>query len=458
MATITRENISVLNDKLTVTVNKNDYYPTFEKALNKYSKSANIDGFRKGMVPAGLIKKMYGASIMTEEVIKTVEKEVRQYLTDEKLNIFAQPLPIESDVDRININNPTDYAFHFELGLKPVFEVEPILKAATLTRYVVDVTDMMIDEDIANIQDRFGESITEEIASTEKHILDMQFEETDVDGNSIPNGVIEKYTLEIKDFNEDVQNQFIGTKKGDQIIIDPKKYMDLSKITTIAKGLNINLVDETAPIKYFKLTINEITLHQKAIINEALFTKVYPNETITTEAEFRNKIKEEIQTYWNSQCSKKLYDELYHYLIDNTPITLPETFLKRWLQQGGDKATTPEQAEEAFPSFATQLKWTLISEKLVSANNIEVNIDEVRNHIAQQIVSYYKSMGLNLGTQESWLTGYIDKLMKDRERVDAAYHQLLDIKLFETLGQQINTTEQSITQKDFEKIISEHKH
>ena len=166
MATITRENISVLNDKLTVTVNKNDYYPTFEKALNKYSKSANIDGFRKGMVPAGLIKKMYGASIMTEEVIKTVEKEVRQYLTDEKLNIFAQPLPIESDVDRININNPTDYAFHFELGLKPVFEVEPVLKAATLTRYVVDVTDMMIDEDIANIQDRFGESIPEEIAST----------------------------------------------------------------------------------------------------------------------------------------------------------------------------------------------------------------------------------------------------------------------------------------------------
>lgn len=458
MATITRENISLLNDKLTVTVSKNDYYPTFEKALNKYSKSANISGFRKGMVPAGLIKKMYGASIMTEEVIKTVEKEVQQYLTHEKLDIFAQPLPIESNLDRIDINNPSDYAFHFELGLKPDFEVNDILKTANLTHYVVEVTDMMIDEDIARIQERFGEIISEEIASTEKHILNMQFEETDVDGNSIPNGVIEKYTLEIKDFNEDVQNQFIGKKKGDQVIIDPKKYMDLSKMTTIAKELNIKLTDEATPIKYFKLTINEITLHQKAVINEALFTKVYPNETITTEAEFRNKIKEEIQTYWNSQCSKKLHDELYHYLIDNTPVALPETFLKRWLQQNGDKEKTPEQAEEAFPSFATQLKWTLISEKLVSANNIEVNIDEVRNHIMQQIASYYRSMGLDLGTQESWLTGYIDKLMKDRERVEAAYQQLLDIKLFETLSRQINTTEQSITEKDFEKIISEHKH
>lgn len=458
MATITRENISLLNDKLTVTVNKNDYYPTFEKALNKYSKSANISGFRKGMVPAGVIKKMYGASIMTEEVIKAVEKEVQQYLTHEKLDIFAQPLPIESDLNHIDINNPTDYAFHFELGLKPDFEVNNVLKAVNLTRYVVEVTDTMIDEDIANIQERFGENITEEIASTEKHILDMQFEETDVDGNSISNGVIEEYTLAIKDFNEDVQNQFVGKKRGDQIIIDPKKHIDLNKMTTIAKELNINLVDETAPIKYFKLTINEITLHQKATINEALFNKIYPNENITTEAEFRNKIKEEIQTYWNSQCSKKLYDELYHYLIDNTPITLPEKFLKRWLQQSKGKEKTPEQAEEAFPSFATQLKWTLISEKLISANNIEVNMDEVRNHIAQQIVSYYKSFGLDSGTQESWLTGYIDKLMKDRERVEAAYHQLLDIKLFETLGQQINTTEQSITQKDFEKIISEHKH
>jgi len=458
MATITRQNISVLNDKLTVTVNKNDYYPTFEKALHQYSKSANIAGFRKGMVPAALIKKMYGTSIMTEEVIKAVEKEIQQYLTNEKLNIFAQPLPIESDLEHININNPTDYAFHFELGLKPIIEIEPVLKTANLTRYIIDVTDMMIDEHVARLQDRFEENIPEEIASTEQHILNMQFEETDVDGNSIPNEVIKEYTLEITDFNEDVRHQFIGKKKGDQLIIDPKKYMDLSEMTPIAKELNINLTDEAAPIKYFKLTINEISVCQKAALNETLFTNAYPNENITTEAEFRNTIKEEIQTYFNTQSNKKLNDQLYHYLIDNTPITLPETFLKRWLQQSEDKENTPEQTQEAFSSFTTQLKWTLISEKLISANNIHVTIDEVRNRIEQQINSYFKNLGLNLASQQSWLTDYIDKLMKDTEHVKDTYHQLLDIKLFETLTQQINTTEQSIAEKDFEKIITEHKH
>lgn len=458
MAIITRENISLLNDKLTVTINKNDYYPTFEKAINKYSKSASISGFRKGMVPAGIIKKMYGTSIMTEEVVKAVEKEIHQYLTNEKLSIFAQPLPVESDVDLINVNNPADYTFHFELGLKPIVEVGDILKAANFTRYAVEVTDTVIDEDIAHMQERFGEAVPEEIASTEKHLLNIQLEETDAEGNSIPNGVTEKYTLEIADFNEDVRNQFIGKKKGDELIIDPTKYLDLAKMSSIAKALNINLANETAPVKYFKLTINEVTLHQKAVINESLFAQVFPNQNITTEADFRNKIKEDIQTYWNNQCSKKLHDELYHYLIENTPINLPETFLKRWLQKGNGKEKTPEQAEEAFPLLATQLKWTLISEKLVDTNNLQVSIDEVRNHITQQIIAYYKSMGLSLHTEESWLTGYVNKLMQDKERVESTYRQLLDIKLFETLEHQIKTTDQSITQKEFEKMTSEHKH
>jgi len=75
MAIVTRENIGTLNDKLTVKVVKDDYLPSFEKALKDYSKKANIPGFRKGMVPASLIKKMYGNSVFTDEVLRSVEKE-----------------------------------------------------------------------------------------------------------------------------------------------------------------------------------------------------------------------------------------------------------------------------------------------------------------------------------------------------------------------------------------------
>src|SRR6185436_20547524 len=113
MATVTRENVGVLNDKLTVKISKEDYYPFFEKAIKDYSKKANIPGFRKGMVPPGMVKKMYGASIFYDEIIKVVEKEIQQYLTTEKPNIFAQPLPIASDLTKLDMNTPTDYDFPF---------------------------------------------------------------------------------------------------------------------------------------------------------------------------------------------------------------------------------------------------------------------------------------------------------------------------------------------------------
>src|ERR1051325_10347277 len=109
MATVTRENLGILNDKLTVKINKEDYLPSFEKSIKDYSKKANIPGFRKGMVPSGLIKKMYGGSLFVDEVLKTVDKQVADYLETEKLDIFAQPLPVDVNLEKVNMQAPEDY-------------------------------------------------------------------------------------------------------------------------------------------------------------------------------------------------------------------------------------------------------------------------------------------------------------------------------------------------------------
>ncbi len=108
MASVTKESIGDLHDKLIVKVSKDDYYPSFEKAIKDYSKKANIPGFRKGMVPAGMVKKMYGASIFYDEVVKAVEKELNEYLTKEKPQIFAQPLPMESHIRKLDMSAPVD--------------------------------------------------------------------------------------------------------------------------------------------------------------------------------------------------------------------------------------------------------------------------------------------------------------------------------------------------------------
>src|SRR5271170_5900212 len=128
MATVTRENIGLLTDKITVNVAKGDYLPSFEKALKNYGKKANIPGFRKGMVPSGLIKKMYGPSVFTDEVLRSVDRELIKYLETDKLDIFAQPLPIDSDIRQLDLNNPADYIFHFEVGMKPEFKLPDLSK------------------------------------------------------------------------------------------------------------------------------------------------------------------------------------------------------------------------------------------------------------------------------------------------------------------------------------------
>src|SRR3982751_3853265 len=166
MATVTRENIGLLNEKLVVRVEKDDYLPSFEKAIKNYSKKANIPGFRKGMVPVGMVKKMYGSSVFADEVIKSVEKGLSDYMSNEKLQIFAQPLPLpDNDSSKLDMNQPAEYQFAFEVGLKPEFTI-PDLGAAQLTLYKVEVTDDMVNAEIERMQDRGGKIADQESITT----------------------------------------------------------------------------------------------------------------------------------------------------------------------------------------------------------------------------------------------------------------------------------------------------
>src|SRR3977135_781815 len=170
MATVTRENVGLLTDKITVNIAKGDYIPSFEKALKNYGKQANIPGFRKGMVPAGLIRKMYGSSVFADEVLRTVEKELTSYMSNEKLEIFAQPLPLpENDARQIDMGKPDDYSFAFEVGLKPTFNLTD-LGQARLTRYKVEVTEAMIDEEVERLQTRNGKMTEPEVVAGDENV------------------------------------------------------------------------------------------------------------------------------------------------------------------------------------------------------------------------------------------------------------------------------------------------
>ena len=201
MATISRENISKLTDKLTVTVSASDYLPAFEQLLKKHAKSANIPGFRKGLVPAGMIKKMYGKGVFTEEVLRSVEKELNHYMQTEKLDIFGQPLPLETDAGQLDMNNPADYVFAFEIGLKPHLNVD--LKDITVTRHKIDVTNTMIDEEVEKLKIRNGKMTDPEEVTIDDNVLNVTFIEADADGQPIVDGISKGNSVLVKYFAED---------------------------------------------------------------------------------------------------------------------------------------------------------------------------------------------------------------------------------------------------------------
>lgn len=454
MATVTRENIGVLNEKLVVKVAKDDYLPSFEKAIKNYSKQANIPGFRKGMVPVGMVKKMYGSSVFADEVIRSVEKGLTDYMVNEKLEIFAQPLPLtETERPQIDMNNPTEYAFAFEVGLKPEFTLTD-LGIAPFTRYKVTVTDDMINEEVNRLQIRNGNMTEPELVTGDENVLNVTFTECDESGTEIENGIKKDNSLLVKYFSEGFRANWIGKKKDAEMMLQLSKAFDEKEREWILKDLGL---DATGADKFFKTTLTKLGLVEKAELNEAFFKQIFPsNEALATEAEFREAIKEDIQKQWNNQSRNQLMDQIYHQLLDHTNITFPESFLKRWMQNGGEQPKTAEQVETEFPSFVNSLKWTLIIDRLVKDNNIEVLPDDLRAFAKNQLLGYMG--GQIMDTDQPWMNDYIERMMKDKKFVEDSYHRIQTEKVFTWAETQVKATEKAIDAEAFTKMQKEHHH
>jgi len=455
MATVVRESIGQLHDKLTVKVSKEDYLPSFEKKLKDYSKTANIPGFRKGMVPAGMIKKMYGSSIFTDEILKSVEKELYTWLNKERPEIFGQPLPLASDLQNMDINNPADYEFGFEIGLKPDYTLADLSKAK-LTLHKVEATDAMVDEEISRMQIKGGKMTEPETVTNDENVLNLLFTEADKEGTIVEGGVSKENSVILKYFTSAVQKKFTGKKVGDVITVQLSKAFEEDKLAMFLQDLGFDKDDKEAGKKYFNLEIVKVGLVEKRELNEEFFKEIYPAKEIKTTEELKAAIKEEIEAYWQSQSRNQLQDQIYHYLVDETKMEFPADFLKRWLQTSGEKEKTAEQAESEFPGFSNQLKWTLISDKLVNEQKLEVSNEELREYMKVEIMRYFGTM--NLGDDTSWIESYIDRMMKDEKQVDASYRRLITDKLFNWLEGQVKAREKMVTPEELTAMQHHHHH
>ena len=442
-----------MNDKIIVKVAKEDYLSSFEKTLKTYSKTANIPGFRKGMVPTGMIKKMHGQAVFTDEVLKTVEKELTNYMQNEKLEIFAQPLPLEeNDPRQINMNNPSEYAFAFEVGLKPEFEIADLSKE-NITRYKVDVTDELVNEDIDRLRMRHGKMTEPETVTGDDNVLNIVFIEADAEGNEIEGGVRKDNSVLVKYFAEEFRPTLIGKKKDDVVMIQPSKAFGEKEQEMILSDLGLTKEDGD---RHFKMLITKVGLVERADLNEEFFKAAFPAKQVKSEEELRDAVKADIQSYWDNQSRNHLHHELYHVLVDHTKIDFPESFLKKWLQTNAEQPKSDEQVEKEYPGFVNQLKWTLITDKIVRENNIEIGPDDLKRFAKEQLFGY---MGMGATEEEQpWITEYVNRMMHDKKFVEDSYHRIQGEKVFEWAEQKSNPVEQPVSVEDFTKELDKHRH
>jgi trigger factor len=459
MATVTRENIGLLNDKITVKVAKEDYLPSFEKALKNYGKQANIPGFRKGMVPSGLIRKMHGQSVFVDEVLRSVEKQLSDFMTNEKLEIFAQPLPMpENDSRQLDFNAPIEYAFAFEVGLKPDFKVAD-LPTAKIPYYKINVTDEMVDEEISRLQLRNGNMTEPESVSGDENVLNITFIETDADGNEVEAGARKDNSLLVKYFAESFRPSLIGKKTGDEFNIRLSEAFDTKEREWILSDLGLSKDDPAAADKYFKAIITKVGLVEKAPLDENFFKSVFADKEIADEVSFKTAIKEDIQVQLDSQSKNQLFDGIYHYLLDHTQISFPETFLKRWMQNSAEQPKSPEEAEKEYPSFSNSLKWTLIVDQLVKDNAIEVKPQDLRDFAKAQLFSYMGNMNMGqLDIEQPWVNDYVERMMKDKKFVEDSFHRIQTDKIFNFAETQVQKDEKPINLEEFQKMQAAHHH
>jgi trigger factor len=456
MATVTRESIGNLHDKLVVKITKEDYFSSFESALKKYSKNANVPGFRKGNVPAGMVKKMYGQSVFVEEVLNSANRELQNYLTQHKPEIFAQPVAMENDNLKFDMNQPSDFDFAFEIGLKPDFEITPLSKKGTITKYKIKVSDKLVNDEIDNISRRAGKVENPETFELDTDIVYASYQPCDNVGEIAEDAPITEDVVTLEQMPKALADQLRTKKAGDSLMFKPVDVCTAEELPVFMKSaLHKEATDSEAASSNYQLTLTKIGRLIPREINEEFFAEAFPGAEIKDEAAFKERVKQELEKETDRIAKDRIQNEIFETLVHETPLQLPVEFLKSWMKKGGEAVKTDEEVEKEFGSFDHQLRWTLISDKLIRENDIQVTFEEVMTDIKTKVMAYF---GMKDGDEAPWMESYMEKMSKDEKTMDETYRRLLFDRLFEKLEQVMEVKQEEVTEEEFSKLAPSHHH
>jgi len=447
---ITRENIDQLNAVLTIEVVENDYEATVNDVLKNYRKKANMPGFRPGMVPAGLIKKMYGKAALADEVNKLISNGLMDYIRTENLNILGEPLPNEEKQQAIDWDTQSQFSFIFDIGLAPSIEVK-LDNEVVLPYYTILTDEESVNKQVDAYAGRYGQNKPVETVE-EKDTVRGTFIQLDEQGNDLVNGInAEKVVIAIDIMkDEEIKASLLGKKAGDVVVFDPVKAYDSRH--EVGHMLNISHEAAEELTGDFKFIIEEVLRFEKAAVDQELFTKIYGEDSgITTEEEFKARVKNELENDSVVPSDYKFALDVRESLINSIQFDLPEAFLKRWIKVT-NKELSEEQIETEFPHFMLDLKWQLIQDKIVKDNELKITEEDVRNMAKEMAQLQFRQYGLN-NIPEEHLDNYANHMLKNEEERRKIVARVQENLIIATIKDKVTLDRKDITSEEFNKML-----
>lgn len=424
-----------LNAILTVNLTEADYAPAVDAKLKEYSKKAQIKGFRPGKVPATLVRKMYGKGILADEINALLGKAVDGYIKDNKLKILGEPLPLANNID---LDAQKDYAFQFELGLLPEFEL-PADQSVSVDRHKVDLDENTLNETYEQIGRQFGEN-SEPEASEAGDYLTGKLKKADEEGDGRP---VMLPTNKLKNGAD----KFVGVKAGDVVTFNLQDAFGDEKAIRNFTGFS---KDEAAAVEgEYTLTVEKITRSAAPEHNQDLFDKVFGKDIVTSKEEYEAKVRSTVQENYDRESDNLVNRQIIDKMLESTTIEIPKEFFKKWLLRANEGKLTAEQIEAHYDDYEKELKWSLIRNKVVEEQGLKVSNEEIVDRTMQKILGQF-NMEMTPELEES-VRGFADNYLRQENGKNYVqeYEAILAEKVLENLRGKVVVNDNPITAEDF---------
>ncbi|MDT3404945.1 trigger factor [Mucilaginibacter terrae] len=445
---ISQEKKDNLNAVIKININAEDYQARVDKAIKDQAKKAQIPGFRKGMVPPSHIKRMYGKSILVDEINNLLSDTLNNYLNEEKLDVLGQPLPQVDEEKNYNWDFTDNFEFNYEVGLAPEFALDFSSKDK-LSSYKITVDDETLASRISNLRRSYGKMTNPDV-SADGDVLYAELVQLSPDGSVFEGGITNTASVRLDQIQDEaIKASLIGLKKGDVVEFDIQKAFN-NEVARVAALLKIEETEAADLKSKFQLTVKNVNRLEESDLDQAFFDKIFGEGEVTTEEEFRTKITEELEGMMVQDANQHLQREMYEYVLGKVNFELPDEFLKRWLKATNEKLSD-EELEGGYADFAKNLKWTLIGNKIVADNDIKIEYNDVLD-IAKGRIDQQFRMYSPQPISDEQLNQYAVQFLQDKENANRIFEEAKSLKVFEHLKSVITLDEKPITFEEFSKL------